>query len=126
MSLVLNDNIVLTDLAYEKARRLGMSLVSAHTSAPPAAPVRPYLSQQNQIVEREQATTPPPSTSSRQDFVPQNIDAAGYLQPQPNVGTDPAQLRQQLQGQMTARFPEMDPVLLNEIIERVLHRFGID
>ncbi len=44
MSLTLNDNIVLTDLAYEKARLLGMSLVTAKHTQPPAAPVRPYLS----------------------------------------------------------------------------------
>ena len=42
-SLVVNENVVLTDLAYEKARRLGMQLVEPNQK-PPAAPVRPYLS----------------------------------------------------------------------------------
>ncbi|MAT45568.1 MAG: hypothetical protein CL609_24830 [Anaerolineaceae bacterium] len=46
MSLTLNDNIVLTDLAYEKARLLGMSLITAKYNSPPAAPVRPYLSKE--------------------------------------------------------------------------------
>jgi hypothetical protein len=44
MSLVINDNVVVTDLAYEKAKRLGMSLVSQTSDQPPAAPVRPYIS----------------------------------------------------------------------------------
>ena len=42
-SLHINDNVVLTDLAYEKARQLGL-LPADDADAPPAAPVRPYLS----------------------------------------------------------------------------------
>ncbi len=45
MSLEINDNVVLTDLAYEKANRLGMKLIRAQSDNPPAAPVRPYLSE---------------------------------------------------------------------------------
>ena len=61
MSLTLNDNIVLTDLAYEKAKRLGMSLVTAKAYKPPAAPVRPYISKeqkQNEIALKP-ADAPP-------------------------------------------------------------------
>jgi hypothetical protein len=43
-SLEVGENVVLTDLAYEKARRLGVQLVEPNEK-PPAAPVRPYLSQ---------------------------------------------------------------------------------
>lgn len=45
-SLNVDDNCVLTDLAYEKANRLGMKLVRGKAENPPAAPVRPYLSEQ--------------------------------------------------------------------------------
>lgn len=41
-SLQLNDDIVLTELAYEKAQRLGLKLITAN-ARPPAAPERPYL-----------------------------------------------------------------------------------
>ncbi len=41
------------------------------------------------------------------------------------IGTDPGQLRQQLQAQMAAKFSDMDKSLLGEIIERVMRRFGI-
>jgi hypothetical protein len=42
MTLVVGDDIVLTDLAYESARRLHVELVQPHEN-PPAAPVRPYI-----------------------------------------------------------------------------------
>ena len=125
MSLVLNDNLVLTDLAYEKAKRLGMSLISAHASTPPAAPVRPYLSQQNQLGERVQAADSTHQPPAEKSIVSLPDGVAGFLQPHPDPSTDPDQLRQQLLGQMAAQFPDMGKALLNEIIERVMRRFGI-
>ena len=44
-SLQITENVVLTELAYEKANRLGVQLVSDRADNPPAAPVRPYLSE---------------------------------------------------------------------------------
>ena len=44
-SLQVTENVVLTELAYEKANRLGLQLVSDRADHPPAAPVRPYLSE---------------------------------------------------------------------------------
>jgi hypothetical protein len=43
-SLVVNDEVALTELAYEKARRLNMQLLRDRPDNPPSAPVRPYLS----------------------------------------------------------------------------------
>ncbi len=43
ISLQLSDDVVLTELAYEKAQRLGLTLVAANAK-PPAAPERPYIS----------------------------------------------------------------------------------
>ena len=54
-SLVLNDDVVLTELAYEKAGRLGLKLVHP-IDTPPSAPIRPYIVQQSQ-------GKVPPSTS---------------------------------------------------------------
>lgn len=42
-SLEVDADVVLTDLAYEKARALGITLSQREADAPPAAPVRPYL-----------------------------------------------------------------------------------
>jgi hypothetical protein len=44
-SLNVGDNVVLTELAYEKATRLGVQLLRNQADNPPAAPVRPYISQ---------------------------------------------------------------------------------
>ncbi len=41
-SLIVDEDVVLTDLAYEKARVLGMELLR-QDDQPPAAPVRPYI-----------------------------------------------------------------------------------
>lgn len=42
MTITLTDEIVMTDLAYEKAQRLEMKMVQAE-EVPPAAPIRPYI-----------------------------------------------------------------------------------
>ncbi|HEX7620116.1 MAG TPA: hypothetical protein VF359_02825 [Anaerolineales bacterium] len=47
MSLNVTENIVLTELAYEKAYQLGMQLVRSQPDNPPSAPIRPYLAQKN-------------------------------------------------------------------------------
>ena len=46
-SLQVTDEVVLTELAYEKAKRLGFQLITDRADVPPAAPVRPYLSEKN-------------------------------------------------------------------------------
>jgi hypothetical protein len=45
-SLQVTENVVLTELAYEKAKRLDFQLITDHADNPPAAPVRPYISEQ--------------------------------------------------------------------------------
>ena len=55
-SLEVNDDVYLTDLAREKANRLGLSLVREHDN-PPSAPVRPY-------VASESPGTPAPKPSA--------------------------------------------------------------
>ena len=139
MSLALNDNVVLTDLAFEKARRLGMSLISPQATTPPAAPVRPYLSQQNQMGERARVPSSPVDQSTAKNSPEEargisalaqtgssnSSTAAGFPQPVEESSVDVSILRQELQQQIGTQFPAMDKTLLNEIIERVLRRFGI-
>jgi len=42
MTITLTDDVVMTDLAYEKAKKLEMKMVQA-VENPPAAPIRPYI-----------------------------------------------------------------------------------
>jgi len=43
-SLRVDDDVALTDLAYEKAKQLGLQLIFDGADLPPIAPIRPYLS----------------------------------------------------------------------------------
>ncbi|PKO04025.1 MAG: hypothetical protein CVU41_19135, partial [Chloroflexi bacterium HGW-Chloroflexi-3] len=114
------------------------SLVSPHASTPPAAPVRPYLSQENQVGERVRLIAPSPSQAIEQvaagnaaGITPLAVTpaaqntSAGYPQPVIETQVDVGVLRQQLQQQIGSQFPALDKALLSEIIERVLRRFGI-
>ncbi|MEZ0396041.1 MAG: hypothetical protein ABWK53_06395 [Anaerolineales bacterium] len=98
MSLQLNDNVVLTELAYEKAQRLGMQLVKERPLEPPAAPVRPYLSQ------AQKPPAPPAAPAA-----PADSDLA-------------ARIRQAVNARLGT---QVDPQLLEVIIQRVLKSTGV-
>jgi hypothetical protein len=83
-SLQVTDNIVLTELAYEKAGRLGLQLVTDQPDTPPAAPVRPYLSNTPAVQTKpgkssvSQVNVQPPATSheEREKAIEQRIRSA--------------------------------------------------
>lgn len=95
LSLQVSDNVVLTELAYERAKRLGMQLLREKPMEPPAASMRPYLSEPGKPARSETAQASEPNLSAR-------IHAA-----------------------VTARLgTQVDPALLDVIIERVLKSTG--
>ena len=101
LSLEINDNVALTDLAYEKANRLGLKLVRDKPENPPAAPVRPYVTQHKP--QEQMGTTP------------------GVEVPPPNA----ADLAQRIHSAVVARLGnQVDPALLDTIIQRVLTSTG--
>jgi hypothetical protein len=97
LSLQVNDNVVLTELAYEKANRLGVQLLRERPVEPPGAPVRPYISQGP--LHQAAPTAPAPVEA---DLV-QRIRAAVLAQ----LGN------------------QVDPALLDVIIQRVLKSTGV-
>jgi hypothetical protein len=97
MSLDVNENIVLTELAYEKANRLGMQLNRGGPDNPPAAPVRPYLSQKTPAAPAEA-----PASGGENDL--------------------PARIRSAVIAKMGS---QVDPALLDVIIQRVLKSTGV-
>jgi len=105
-SLIVDDDVVLTDLAYEKARRLGMELLR-ETDAPPAAPVRPYI-----------AKLPSPSASgSAQNAAPTGVTPPASAKPAPSAND----LQQRVYQAALARLGNsVDPKLLETIVQRVL------
>lgn len=111
MSLELSDDMVLTELAYEKANRLGMKLLQPAADKPPSAPMRPYLS------------TPKPAVPAS------SLDVSAYL---PNVESPVApktgqlELEQRIKNAVMARMgTQVDPKLLDSIIQRVLSSTGM-
>jgi hypothetical protein len=97
LSLQLNDNVVLTELAYEKANRLGMQLLHGKPLEPPAAPVRPYISEPRQSAIGQAAQAHPAE----------------------------ADLKARIRAAVTARLgTQVEAALLDVIIERVLKSTG--
>ena len=99
-SLTIGDDVVLTELAFEKAQVLGVKLVQPHQH-PPSAPVRPYLSE---------AVAPAPA--------PQCSTANLYLK-------EDESLRQRIRTAVKAKLgDQIDSNLLEAIITRVLDNIG--
>lgn len=97
MSVVINADVVLTELAREKAERLGVKLVREHET-PPSAPVRPYISPAS------------PSASEK----PKSAPPAGK-----------ADLHKRVRDAVVARLGnDVDAALLDTIIKRVLENVG--
>ena len=103
LSLDVNDDCVLTDLAYERANRLGMKLVRARPDNPPAAPVRPYISEKAAARPAMAAASPPQPTPAGQADLPGSIRSAVVAK----LGS------------------QVDAALLDSIIERVLKSTGL-
>jgi len=81
-SLEVCDDVVLTELAYEKAKQLDFQLITDRADNPPAAPVRPYLSEKQTSHARPvvapvaQATPQPAQTQSRATDIEKRIRSA--------------------------------------------------
>ncbi len=93
-SLELHEDIYLTDLAREKAERLGITLVTEHLT-PASAPIRPYIGAQ----EASGSKAAQPASSE------------GLYQ----------QVRAEVERRLGDEF---DPTLLDTIIRRVLDGLG--
>jgi len=103
LSLELTTDVVLTELAYEKAERLGMRLVK-ETEQRPAAPVRPYIS----------AALQPQTTAQSVPAAVSSVSASSS-----------PDLNQRIKDAVIARLGgQIDPVLLDTIIKRVLNNIS--
>ena len=97
-SLEVCDDIVLTELAFEKAQRLGLKLIMKNPT-PPSAPERPYIAKMPTAAENAS-----PATTSPAPAVPVTPD-----------------VRQKIKDAVIAKLgSQVDPNLLDSIITRVL------
>jgi hypothetical protein len=113
LSLEVNDNVVLTELAYERARSLGMKLLRDTPDHPPSAPVRPYLSK----------------TPASRPVAPVAAPVTTHL---PHTGSpsetraEKVSLPQRIREAVVARLgSQVDAPLLDVIIRRVLSSTGV-
>ncbi len=70
-TLVVNDDVVVTDIGREKARKLGVELLREHDQ-PSSAPIRPYITEKpspSAAPSLPQAPTPPPTRQALEDRV---------------------------------------------------------
>jgi hypothetical protein len=105
LSLAVDDDVVLTDLARDKAMRLGIELLRAHDQ-PPSAPERPYITK----MVSPSASKPEQAPSSPTAGAPVSSNTASS-----------EDLHQRVRAAVVARLGDaIDPNLLDTIIRRVL------
>lgn len=96
-SINVTDEVVLTEIAREKAERLGVALIRA-VDTPPSAPVRPYIAALTQASSTPKQTPP----------------------------LDKTELRERVRQAVIARLGnEVDRNLLETIMTRVLDNVGV-
>ena len=106
-SLQVNDNVSLTDLAYEKAKRLGMQLLF-DDAVLPFAPIRPYLSSGS------------PQAATAASAKPK-VDSVSSTVTQPQ-----ADIAQRIRSAVLSRLGnQVDSKLLDSIIQRVVKATGV-
>lgn len=118
-SLQITESVVLTELAYEKANRLGLELISDRADNPPAAPVRPYLSEaQTRHVSRKPTTGPvTPVDQSQLQATPS---------PALSEGERHSDIEKRIRSAVIARLGnQVDAKLLDNIIHRVVKGVGL-
>lgn len=94
-SLLVDENVVLTDLARDRARRLGIELLKESDSRPSSAPKRPYLSAQ-----------PSPSKT---------------LPSEKSISDTSAELEERVHAAVKSRLgDQVDNTLLRTIVQRVI------
>jgi hypothetical protein len=107
-SLPVTDEVVLTELAYEKAKRLGFQLITDRADVLPAGPVRPYLSEKN-----------PPQAKP----VTASVSSA-VSQPKPTQSGSDIETR--IRSAVIAKLGnQVDAKLLDNIIHRVVKATGL-
>lgn len=110
-SLQITENVVLTELAYEKAKQLDFQLITERADNPPAAPVRPYISEQ-------QTRRPVPTISP--------AAPVAEAQPKPVAADGEGDIEKRIHSAVIARLGnQVDAKLLDNIIHRVVKGVGL-
>jgi hypothetical protein len=121
-SLQLNENVVLTELAYEKAQRLNVQLITDRAENPPAAPVRPYISEQ-------QTHRPVPTIGPSTPIVEPPSMPKSPSTPRETASSDSqteSDIEKRIRSAVIARLGnQVDAKVLDNIIHRVVKGVGL-
>ena len=116
-SLRITENVVLTELAYEKANRLGLQLIAGKADNPPAAPVQPYLSE-------AQTQSPKPTIGPAVPIIEAQSKPAPA--PAPSGAERENEIEERIRSAVIARLGnQVDAKLLDNIIHRVVKGVGL-
>jgi hypothetical protein len=122
-SLQITDDVVLTELAYEKAKRLGFQLVTDGADTPPAAPVRPYLSD-GQTAHAKPAVAPVTPSVSQPKPTPTSV--LRETSQQDSQRERERAVEQRIRSAVIAKLGnQVDAKLLDNIIHRVVKGIGL-
>jgi hypothetical protein len=118
-SLEITDDVVLTELAYEKANRLGLQLATHLPDTPPAAPVRPYLSENRPVPGRPGVSPISPATS-------QPVRPPALRESSQGISEKTGAIEQRIRAAVIAKLGnQVDAKLLDTIIQRVVKSTGL-
>ena len=121
-SLRVNDNVSLTDLAYEKAKRLGLLLVFDDVDLPPIAPIRPYLSNGS-----THTSNPLPAKPGLDSITPAITQPSLIPTVSPTSPEKGSAVAQRIRSAVLVRLRnQVDPKLLDSIIQRVVKATGVE
>ncbi len=111
ISLVEDDDVVLTDIARDKAIRLGIEILRDHDK-PPSAPERPYITK----IVSPSASSPGQATSNQ---------SSSTIAPISSSAGSNDDLHKQVHAAVVARLGDsVDQKLLDTIISRILQNVG--
>ncbi len=132
-SLQVTENVVLTELAYEKANGLGFQLITDQGDNPPAAPVRPYIAEPQTSRPVETIGPAAPSIESQpKPAIPRapegHRDSGERNGPSGSAVTSQERddVEQKIRSAVIARLGnQVDAKLLDNIIHRVVKNVGL-
>lgn len=123
-SLQVTDDVVLTELAYERAKRLGLQLVTDGADNPPAAPVRPYLSDAGSPVRATAKAGPIAEAVSQPNpaLTPTSPSEHSVV----SRGERESSIEQRIRSAVVSKLgDQVDAKLLDNIIHRVVKGIGL-
>lgn len=127
ISLLEDDDVVLTDLARDKAMRLGIELVREH-ERPPSAPERPYITKLTSPTASEEnhAMGSASPVGTERPYITKLASPSAQSMGDEELSAGAADLHESVRAEVVARLGDsVDPQLLDTIIRRVLGNVGV-